>query len=75
MPKVAYYSEVEGTRAIMTRNWLRLLRLVISLAQAQFHIPFHSRRSRLPHYAGISLRLCQKERIGGCARLSGNSIA
>ena len=37
--KVAYY-EVEGWKAYYDRDWLRLLSLVVSLAQAQFHIPF-----------------------------------
>jgi len=37
--KVAYY-EVEGWKAYYDRAWLRLLRLIISLAEAQFHIPF-----------------------------------
>src|SRR5690242_18298148 len=34
--KVAYY-EVEGWKAYYDRDWLRLLRLIVSLAQAQFH--------------------------------------
>jgi hypothetical protein len=37
--QVAYY-EVEGWKAYYDRNWLRLLRLVLSLNQAQFRIPF-----------------------------------
>jgi hypothetical protein len=37
--KVATY-EVEGWKAYYDRNWLRLLRLVLALAEAQFHIPF-----------------------------------
>ncbi|MEO8395426.1 MAG: hypothetical protein ABI700_20705 [Chloroflexota bacterium] len=37
--KVAYY-EVEGWKAYYDRNWMRLLSLIVSLAQAQFHIPF-----------------------------------
>jgi hypothetical protein len=37
--KVAFY-EVEGWKAYYDRDWLRLLRLIVSLAQAQFHIPF-----------------------------------
>lgn len=37
--KVAYY-EVEGWKAYYDRNWLRLLRLITTLTQAQFHIPF-----------------------------------
>lgn len=37
--QVATY-EVEGWKAYYDRNWLRLLRLVLSLNQAQFRIPF-----------------------------------
>ena len=37
--KVAHY-EVEGWKAYYDRNWLRLLNLIVSLAQAQFRIPF-----------------------------------
>ncbi len=36
---VAYY-EVEGWKAYYDRSWIRLLRLIVALAQAQFHIPF-----------------------------------
>ncbi len=36
---VARY-EVEGWKAYEDRNWLRLLRLVVGLVQAQFRIPF-----------------------------------
>ncbi len=37
--QIAHY-EVEGWKAYYDRNWLRLLRLVVALVQAQFHIPF-----------------------------------
>jgi hypothetical protein len=37
--RVAYY-EVEGWKAYYDRAWLRLLRLIVALAQAQFRIPF-----------------------------------
>lgn len=37
--RVAYF-EVEGWKAYYDRNWIRLLRLVVSLAQEQFRIPF-----------------------------------
>lgn len=37
--KVAYY-EVEGWKAYYDRSWFKLLRLVVALAQEQFHIPF-----------------------------------
>jgi hypothetical protein len=36
---VAHY-EVEGWKAYYDRAWLRLLRLVVALVGAQFHIPF-----------------------------------
>ncbi|HVU12051.1 MAG TPA: hypothetical protein VHD90_12275 [Phototrophicaceae bacterium] len=36
---VAHY-EVEGWKAYYDRNWLRLLRLIVALDQAQFRIPF-----------------------------------
>lgn len=36
---VAHY-EVEGWKAYYDRAWLRLLRLIVALAQAQFQIPF-----------------------------------
>lgn len=37
--RVAHF-EVEGWKAYYDRAWLRLLRLVVALAQEQFHIPF-----------------------------------
>ena len=37
--RVAHY-EVEGWKAYYDRAWLKLLRLVVALAQEQFHIPF-----------------------------------
>lgn len=37
--QIAHY-EVEGWKAYYDRDWLRLLRLVVALVQAQFHIPF-----------------------------------
>ncbi|MBA3874334.1 MAG: hypothetical protein H0X30_34825 [Anaerolineae bacterium] len=37
--QVAHY-EVEGWKAYYDRAWLKLLRLVVALAQEQFHIPF-----------------------------------
>jgi hypothetical protein len=37
--QVAHY-EVEGWRAYYDRDWLRLLRLIVALAQAQFRITF-----------------------------------
>ncbi|MBL8156491.1 MAG: hypothetical protein JNM70_20090, partial [Anaerolineae bacterium] len=37
--QIAHY-EVEGWKAYYDRNWIRLLRLVVSLAQEQFRIPF-----------------------------------
>lgn len=36
---VAKY-EVEGWKAYYDHRWLRLLRLIVALVQAQFHIPF-----------------------------------
>ena len=37
--RIAHY-EVEGWKAYYDRAWLKLLRLVVVLAQEQFHIPF-----------------------------------
>ncbi len=37
--RVAYY-EAAGWRAYYDHAWLRLLRLIVSLCQEQFHIPF-----------------------------------
>lgn len=37
--RVAYF-EAAGWRAYYDHNWLKLLRLIISLCQEQFHIPF-----------------------------------
>jgi hypothetical protein len=37
--RVAYF-ETEGWRAYYDRAWPRLLRLIVSLSQEQFHIPF-----------------------------------
>jgi hypothetical protein len=37
--RVAYF-EATGWRAYYDRQWLKLLRLVVSLCQEQFHIPF-----------------------------------
>lgn len=37
--RVAHF-EVEGWKAYYDRAWLKLLRLVLALAQEQFHIPF-----------------------------------
>jgi hypothetical protein len=39
-PNQIAHCEVEGWKAYYDRNWLRLLRLVVALVQAQFHIPF-----------------------------------
>ncbi|MFN8448453.1 MAG: hypothetical protein U0521_07640 [Anaerolineae bacterium] len=39
-PDVVAKYEVEGWKAYEDRNWLRLLWLVVALAQAQFRIPF-----------------------------------
>lgn len=37
--RVAYF-EAAGWRAYYDRNWLKLLRLIVVLAQEEFHIPF-----------------------------------
>ncbi|HEX2620103.1 MAG TPA: hypothetical protein VHL11_08145 [Phototrophicaceae bacterium] len=37
--RVAYF-EANGWRAYYDRQWLKLLRLIVSLCQEQFHIPF-----------------------------------
>ena len=37
--RVAYY-EAAGWRAYYERNWLKVFRLIVALAQEQFHIPF-----------------------------------
>lgn len=39
-PEHVAYFEAEGWRAYYNRDWPRLLRLVVSLCQEQFHIPF-----------------------------------
>ncbi len=39
-PERVSHFEVEGWKAYYDRAWLRLLRLVVALAQEQFHIPF-----------------------------------
>jgi hypothetical protein len=37
--RIAYY-EANGWRAYYDRKWLRLLRLIVALAQEEFRIPF-----------------------------------
>lgn len=39
-PSSVAYFEVEGWKAYYDRAWLKLLRLIVALAQAQFRIPF-----------------------------------
>jgi hypothetical protein len=39
-PERVAYCEVAGWKAYYDHNWLKLLRLVVVLAQEQFHIPF-----------------------------------
>lgn len=39
-PEQVAFCEVAGWRAYYDHNWFKLLRLVVALAQEQFHIPF-----------------------------------
>lgn len=39
-PERVAFCEVAGWRAYYDHNWFKLLRLVVALAQEQFHIPF-----------------------------------
>lgn len=39
-PDIVAKCEVEGWKAYYDHNWLLLLRLIVALTQAQFHIPF-----------------------------------
>ena len=39
-PNAVAHTEVEGWKAYYDRAWLRLLRLIVKLSQAQFRIPF-----------------------------------
>ncbi len=57
---VAYY-EVEGWKAYYDRNWLRLLRLVVALVQAQFRIPFPQSIRAAYHVTRASVAWVPKE--------------
>jgi hypothetical protein len=39
-PERVAYAETNGWRAYYERNWLKVLQLIVSLCQEQFHIPF-----------------------------------
>src|SRR5216684_4470829 len=39
-PARVAYAEANGWRAYYERNWLKVLWLIVSLCQEQFHIPF-----------------------------------
>lgn len=57
---VAYY-EVEGWKAYYDHAWLKLLRLIVSLAQAQFRIPFPQSLVAAYHITRASVAWVPKE--------------
>jgi hypothetical protein len=57
---VAYY-EVEGWKAYYDHAWLKLLRLIVSLAQVQFRIPFPQSLVAAYHITRASVAWVPKE--------------
>ena len=60
-PDAVAHSEVEGWKAYYDRAWLRLLRLIVELSQAQFRIPFPQSWVAAYHITRASVAWVPKE--------------
>jgi hypothetical protein len=64
-PDAVAHSEVEGWKAYYDRAWLRLLRLIVELSQAQFRIPFPQSLVAAYHITRASVAWVPKEHDPG----------
>src|SRR3954462_7781371 len=60
-PSAVAHAEVEGWKAYYDHAWLRLLRLIMQLSQAQFRIPFPQSLAAAYHIARASAAWVPKQ--------------